>query len=234
MAASVASEKNHRTHAQQAQERLPFYLNLTTLSALPRPREREIIVKNPGYDPNWGILDSKDDIRIPFIIMVVKSILFAIPPLIMGIVYRSQCQVQEWIPRFLMVLGVECIVENICLLITMVIITFVQRKKPKADIYKQRKLSMIVWAGIGTICTFAWYIAGSVWVYSVKNRVQFDDAQSPNYCHPGVYWYTFVWCILWYAYLLIAISCIPCIYKFVKDQVEVEKMCNPREIAVKY
>ncbi|CAF1261031.1 unnamed protein product [Adineta ricciae] len=232
MAASVASERNHRTYAQRAQERLPFYLNLTTLSALPRPREREIIVKK--YDPNWGILDSKNLILTAFITMVVKSILFAIPPLIMGIVYRSQCQVQEWIPRFLMVLGVECIVENICLLIAMVIIMFVQRKKSKAEIYKQQKLSMAVWAGIGTICTLAWYIAGSVWVYGVKNRVQFDDAQSPNYCHPGVYWYTFVWCILWYAYLPIAISCFPYMYKSEKNLVESEQMFNPREIAVKY
>lgn len=83
----------------------------------------------------------------------MKTVLFAVPPLVIGIIYRSHCQAQEWIPRFLMVSGIETIVENLLVSISWLIVMVVLRKRSEADRNKKILLVRSIWAIIGTICT---------------------------------------------------------------------------------
>ncbi len=186
------------------------------------------------YDPNWGKPDSKKLFGSAIIILAVKSVLFGVPPLIIGIIYQSQCQVQEWIPRFLMVLGIETIAENLLLSIAFVIMMIVLREQSEVARHKALELVKTIGSGIAVVCSLAWYIAGSVWTFSVKNQVEFDDSQKSNYCHPAPYWFAFVFCVLWYLYFFVAILCIPCIWKYQKNLQQSQSKFNPVQLSVKY
>ncbi len=133
-----------------------------------------------------------------------------------------------------MVLGIETIVENLLLSIALLIVMIVLRRRSELARHKTLELvrNIVSWIGIG--CTLAWFIAGSVWTFSVKNQVEFDDFQKSNYCHPAPYWCAFVLCVLWYSYLFLAILCIPCIWKCQKNLIEDQNKFNPVQYSVTY
>lgn len=81
------------------------------------------------YDPNWGKPAATEVSWIITITMVVKSVIFGLPPLIVGVLYQSKCQIQEWIPRFLIVLGAEMFIENFSMIIAFCILMAVLRKQ---------------------------------------------------------------------------------------------------------
>lgn len=41
------------------------------------------------------------------------------------------------------------------------------------------------------IFLFGWFIAGCIWVFGAWDRVQYNDPEEANYCHPTVYRVTF-------------------------------------------
>ncbi|UJR12161.1 hypothetical protein I4U23_016338 [Adineta vaga] len=116
----------------------------------------------------------------------------------------------------------------------LLMLRIILRKHSELDRYKHINLVQTIWLMIGCMCTLIWCIIGSVWTFDVKNQVQFNDIHKPNYCHPGPYWYAFVLCILWYFYVIIAIICIPYLWKWKKKQIEKDKRENPLYFNIKY
>jgi hypothetical protein len=64
-----------------------------------------------------------------------------------------------------------------------------------------------------TICLgifmFVWFILGCVWVFSVHNRVQYNDILQPQYCNPVLYKTAFVLLIVTIVWSVIY-CCMPC------------------------
>ena len=180
------------------------------------------------HNPNGLEVNVEFEGRTTIIVLVGKAILFFVLPLVMGVVYQSQCKVQEMIPRFLMILGIKGISENFLMCILMFILLFILRQRSELDRRKICDRFILIAFSICVISNIAWVIVGCVWTFSVKNRVQFDNVENVNYCHPTLYQYAFVWCILWLIYIFMAIViCLPCLYKIQWKLIDIQKEINP-------
>jgi len=180
------------------------------------------------HNPNDSEVNVEFEGRTIIIVLVGKAILFYVLPLVMGVVYQSQCKVQEMIPRFLMILGIKGIGENFLICILMFILLFILRQRSELDRRKIFDRFKLIAYSICIISNIAWVIAGCVWTFGVKNRVQFDDVENVNYCHPTLYQYAFVWCILWLIYIFMAfVICIPCIRILQWKLTDIWKELNP-------
>ena len=115
---------------------------------------------------------------------LVLSSLIAIPSLIIGVVFRSRCPVQIWIPRFLIGLGVANGAECICSVVHILISTFRVLKKSDLFISIITVLSIVLF-----FSQPVWMIFGSVWTFGVKSHVQVKNATDyENYCHRVPYY----------------------------------------------
>ncbi|CAF0849412.1 unnamed protein product [Rotaria sp. Silwood1] len=139
------------------------------------------------------------------------STLFAsIIPIIqlgIGLHYKGQCPIDESIPTYMIVAGI-CGLALVALSLFLAI-TF------KCFISDSTTLTILASCGIClnvlatfliSIFVFIWFILGCVWVFSIRDRVEFEDQpKSTNYCHPVLYKSTF-------ALLIITIvwACIQC------------------------
>ena len=104
--------------------------------------------------------------------ILAASSFSSIPLLTIGVVFRSQCPVEKWISRFLIVLGVINGIECINSLLYILISTFRLLKKSDLFIFITNILSQ-----------FAWMRFGAEWVSGVQSYVQFDNVTDKNYCH---------------------------------------------------
>ena len=131
---------------------------------------------------------------------LIVAVLFSVPMLVIGVVYKSQCPAQEWIPRFMIVQGaVACFSIVSVIFLTLMII------KGPETISSYVSMIYIIYNICEMLFTFAWFIAGSVWTFSIKNRVQFINPNDQNYCHKTVYQYAFA--VLIIGYIIIFLRC---------------------------
>ena len=87
------------------------------------------------------------------------------------------------IPRFLMILGIKGIGENVIICIVLSIVMFIYREQSEPDRRKILNRLELILFPICAVSNTAWVITGCVWTFGVKNRVQSDDIESANYCH---------------------------------------------------
>ncbi|CAF1618183.1 unnamed protein product [Rotaria magnacalcarata] len=60
--------------------------------------------------------------------------------------------------------------------------------------------------GVIAIFLFIWFFLGNVWVFSVRYRVQTNNPNYNNYCHPVLYWFSFYVLIFTYVYAIFLCS----------------------------
>ncbi|UJR24387.1 hypothetical protein I4U23_005764 [Adineta vaga] len=125
---------------------------------------------------------------ILFLIIIVLSI--PIAQLVIGIKYLHQCPIQSNIPIYLIVSASVCI---FALFFGFLHFVFAERDFPK---YLKWFSRIII--GLLSLFGFIWLIIGSVWTYSIANRVQHIDPNGSNYCHEVLYRFSYAITILFY------------------------------------
>jgi len=124
-------------------------------------------------------------------------------------------------------LGLEDIAETFLVIIVLLILMVVLRKRSEPDRHKAMDTVKNIKSWVGTAFGLAWYVAGSVWTFSVKSRVQFDNFQKPDYCHSTPYWCAFVLCVIWYCHIPIAVLLALCSRKIMKGMAKSNNIINP-------
>jgi heme/copper-type cytochrome/quinol oxidase subunit 2 len=130
-------------------------------------------------------------------------------------------------------LGVEDIAETFLVIIVLLILMVVLRKRSEPDRHKAMNTVKNIKLWVSAAFSLAWFVAGSVWTFSVKSRVQFDNFQKPDYCHSTPYWCAFVLCVIWYSHIPIAILLALRVWKIEKGKSNLNSSINP-EWTVKF
>jgi hypothetical protein len=135
-----------------------------------------------------------------FHIQLLLPFSIAIVSLIIGIIYSSNCPIQRYIPVYLIVQGAVGLLIFDIHLLAMVYILCVTKFK-----YFFICTIAILTAFLG-LFLFALFIAGNIWIFSVFNRVQFDDSTNTNsYCN-GVLYHAAFWLVI-VQYIMAAFFC---------------------------
>ncbi|XP_066440220.1 uncharacterized protein [Eleutherodactylus coqui] len=128
--------------------------------------------------PQSGCCNSKMIIQlILFIIWTPLSIAL----IVVGGVYRDDCPTEQFIPVFMIVFGAFSLSYWILLPLECCLPTV------------RRILSILI-----ALFMFAWFIAGSVWVFRIYGNPNRD-------CHNGMYYYVFSILIIIYIFILLGI-----------------------------
>ncbi|XP_044126012.1 transmembrane protein 272-like [Bufo gargarizans] len=107
--------------------------------------------------------------------------------IVMGAIYKDECPIQPSIPIFLLVAGVTHLV--------FIILLFLRRVLETCSIVLEALIGMF---------SFAWFITGSVWVFSLYSK-NIDSSQ----CDQNLYFFAFGFLI--FQYVVIGLSLIvPC------------------------
>ncbi len=131
--------------------------------------------------------------------------IFAAPMLIMGLVYKSQCPAQEWIPLLMIIQGtIACF--SIILGSFLVWIVF---KKSSGKLFMAVSMTKNIYILHEQIFTIVLLVYSSFLIFSIIHTGQFDNLQAQNYCNGTAYRYAFAMIIL-YSILMILRFCYMC------------------------
>jgi len=128
-------------------------------------------------------------------VFLLFAIVGAIPiaMICLGAVRFDQCPMEPWVPKFMIVAGAAGLVT---LILSMC--TYGCSQGDNAGVVTC--LSVLI--GLVTLFTFAWNIAGSIWVF--KKWSNWDNVKgTPQGCHTDLYLFAFAYLIIFW------ISC-PC------------------------
>jgi hypothetical protein len=170
----------------------------------------------PSYESTFNRLKSvKDESSGPgdcfqkFVTVLCGSVIgtiaiglvLAVPlaMIIVGAIHLKDCPIERFIPIYLIVGGCFGVVQS---LMTTSFRVRNQRKKKEEDNAKPHPAS-----GIISCFLFAWFIAGSVWVYRIFHTVTMSNSADPTYCHAGTYWFTFVLITAGYVAMALSLCC---------------------------
>ncbi|CAF3277626.1 unnamed protein product [Rotaria socialis] len=109
--------------------------------------------------------------------LIVMLTLIAVIPLsqlIVGGYHKNQCPMNPMIDKYLIVAGAAGI--------TTMVLGILAKTTGNAGVYY---VSVLLLLGL---FNFAWFIAGNVWVFKAKSKVQFDHPEDPStYCFHAVF-----------------------------------------------
>lgn len=126
----------------------------------------------------------------------VLSILLISVTLVIGSIYLNECTKQRMIPIYLIVMG--CV--SIAYIIFKVIV-----KSVGCGENNESWLPGDIVTGIVILFQFSWFIAGSVWIFSIF-QPNYTNPKSGDYCHRVLYVYAFS--VTLAAYILVGVLCI--------------------------
>lgn len=138
------------------------------------------------------------------VIGLILCISIPIACIVIGAMNLHNCTIERYIPIYLIVSGsfglVKAIISTICT------IKNKTSEDHEDDGQAQNKTNPV--EQIINIFLFAWFIAGSVWVYSIYGKVNYDDETSILYCDKTAYLFTFI--LITITYALAALSLLLC------------------------
>ena len=121
-----------------------------------------------------------------------------------GAAYYGQCAVEPLIPVFLIVAGVCGIVKSVETLFKQLVVCCKCSCLSTWSRHPKLKYLLIIWRVVDVLfnlALFAWFIAGSVWVFRVYSQLQAD----PSLCNPVLYKCSFG--IMICSYILLGLTC---------------------------
>jgi hypothetical protein len=119
-----------------------------------------------------------------FKIQLILTLVFSITEISFGGTYIGQCPVQREIPIFLLVHGSTKIVWVGCGIIAFIEAKYFSNSPHIAILMLINLIIQVVFM----LFFLAWFIAGNVWVWSVKGSVQTTDSTvSSTYCQSTLY-----------------------------------------------
>jgi len=134
---------------------------------------------------------------IATIISVVICLALPIASICIGSIYLDDCPRERYIPIFLIVSGVFGVLRALSTSIHSI------RNRDKEENEKKAN----PFDGLVGCFLFAWFIAGSVWVYRVHNDYQSDDPTQEDYCDKTLYLYAFWTLTVGYIFMALGICC---------------------------
>ena len=122
--------------------------------------------------------------------------------LIIGLMSKEKCTIQPKIPMYLIVGGAAGISIAVIRFIGNIYVAIRYRKSQ--EVKDPQLLSGFI--KILSILLFIWFIIGNYWVYSIFNKVQYDNIYYPfDYCDKLCYRFAF-W-VITASWVLIALGC---------------------------
>jgi len=142
--------------------------------------------------------------------LIILILMLAVPisMLVIGVRYRDPyyCPIEPRISHFLIVGGSVSIVWIIITILLSLITMFFAYTRSIISIICVLILSIVTF--IVQIFSIIWLIIGSVWTFSIRNRVEYTINYPFNfrfYCNKTLYQFTFIYLII--IYILIAFQC---------------------------
>ena len=141
------------------------------------------------------------------VIIFVLMLAFPISMLAIGVRYRDffYCPIEPRISRFLIVGGSVSLIWIILTILLSILTMFFAYTRSIISIICVGILGLVI--VVGQIFSFIWLIVGSVWTFSIRNRVEHQinyPFNFPVYCHKTLYQFTFAYLIL--IYILLALQ----------------------------
>lgn len=146
------------------------------------------------------------------IITVCLSVSIAMPiaMIVIGAVYKDECPIQKNIPIWLIVAGSFGCLSTILRTISSCIslwkkqgATASPEDNDENKFAKKNCLTSLV-----ELFLFIWFILGNVWVYSIKQNVQYSPEIIQTYCHQTLYLFAF-W-VITLSWIFTALFCCCC------------------------
>jgi len=130
--------------------------------------------------------------------------------IVIGSIYLHDCPRQRFIPIYLIVSG--------CFLVAGSLFEAIKRHCCKRKDENNENISVkdLLRNPLGSLVllfTLAWLIAGSVWIYSIRNDYDSEDPTSEKFCHPVLFKFSFWMTTAQYILLaigMVILSCICC------------------------
>jgi len=138
-----------------------------------------------------------------FLLSTLFASIIPILQLAIGLYYKDQCQIDQRIPTYMIVAGIcGLALAGLSLFLAITFMCFISDSTALTLLASCGVCLNVLATIIISIFVFIWFILGCVWVFSVRNQVQYDPKQ-PNYCHPVLYKGTYalliitiVWAVL--------------------------------------
>ena len=130
------------------------------------------------------------------ITVILTGIIFILQ-FIIGIVFYDRCPVQPLVPIYDIVAGsIGIIIIGLACLLIALMSSYVYSKKCSTW-FLIFLLVMLV------LFEFVWGIVGGVYMSPLRenNITQFEDSDLPTYCHPVLYWISFIILIIYFSAL---------------------------------
>ncbi|CAF3338375.1 unnamed protein product [Rotaria sp. Silwood1] len=145
-----------------------------------------------------------------FAALIYLSCCLALPvtKLALGIRYIKDCPVDNKIPLYMIVSG-ACGIGIILFLLLSSTCTFYRSSIVARKSTHKFMICTIAFArgmqGIIAIFLLIWFFVGNFWVFGARYRLQTNNPNDNNYCHPVLYWFGFY--VLIFTYVFAVILC---------------------------
>ncbi|CAF1016318.1 unnamed protein product [Adineta ricciae] len=139
--------------------------------------------------------------RIALLVVLIISTFLPMAALTIGQIYKSECPIQPWIPRWVTVFGSVGLSAS-CLMFVILFINF--KWHPEKEIGKYVSGCILC---LLLFFFLAWLIAGSVWIFSVKPKIQFVQTNATNYCQETLYKFAFGLTLAQYSLIGVLMCC---------------------------
>lgn len=164
----------------------PSYDSLTLMNKLKKAKE-------DSNNPVEYLTSACAIVCGSFVITVIFAVSIAMPVtmIVIGALYKDDCRAQKFIPIWLIVAGSFGCFSTITRTISNCHSLIMKRdglENNDTENTKVNKKSCL--ASLIELFLFAWFIAGNVWVYSIRETVSYDS-ESDLYCHKTCYLFSF-------------------------------------------
>ncbi|XP_075265789.1 transmembrane protein 272-like isoform X3 [Convolutriloba macropyga] len=135
-------------------------------------------------------------------IILALFLAFPIAMIVIGALKLDDCPAEEFIPKWLLIMGCFGLLKNL--------MSLGQQVFNKAKDNNDKNASKNPIECILDLFLFAWFIAGSVWVYRTYSDVSYNKTTGgEDYCDELLYKFSF-WSLT-ISYILMGLSCVCCV-----------------------
>lgn len=139
---------------------------------------------------------------IPVLILcAILTVIIIIIQFVVGILYRDQCPIQPLVPIYNLVAGSTGIAIILLSLFLLVTVFWLERCSSRII-----TVPLVILLILLVLFQIAWGMAGGYYTLPLRknNSTQFENSQLNTYCHPVLFWISFVILIIYFSALSLA------------------------------